>query len=74
MERCEWSTMERQAKPPMKNTMVGLPDYRASEGRTVEVPYRGPVVHTVQEILGGLRSACAMWALVACLSWVLVVH
>jgi len=37
----------------------GLADYRASEGRTVEVPYRGPVVHTVQEILGGLRSACS---------------
>lgn len=30
--------------------------YRASEGRTVKVPYRGPVENTVQEILGGLRS------------------
>lgn len=37
----------------------GLSDYRASEGRTVEVPYRGPVRHTVQEIFGGLRSACS---------------
>ncbi len=37
----------------------GLKDYRASEGRTVEVPYRGSVHHTVQEILGGLRSACS---------------
>jgi GMP reductase len=37
----------------------GLSDYRASEGRTVEVPYRGPVQHTIQEILGGLRSACS---------------
>jgi GMP reductase len=37
----------------------GLKDYRASEGRTVEVPYRGSVHHTIQEILGGLRSACS---------------
>lgn len=33
-------------------------EYRASEGKAVEVPYRGPVEHTVQDILGGLRSAC----------------
>lgn len=37
----------------------GLANYRASEGRTVEVPYRGPVNHTIQEILGGIRSACS---------------
>jgi len=37
----------------------GLADYRASEGRTVEVPYRGPVKNTVQEIFGGIRSACS---------------
>ena len=29
-----------------------------SEGKTVEVPYRGPVRTTVDDILGGLRSAC----------------
>ncbi|CAG0913931.1 unnamed protein product [Notodromas monacha] len=33
-------------------------DYRASEGKTVEIPYRGDVEETVQDILGGLRSAC----------------
>lgn len=32
--------------------------YRASEGRTMEVPYKGAVSDTIQEILGGLRSAC----------------
>jgi GMP reductase len=32
--------------------------YRASEGKTVEVPYRGPIKETVREILGGVRSAC----------------
>lgn len=36
----------------------GLKDYRSSEGRTVLVPYRGPVANTVQEILGGVRSTC----------------
>jgi len=36
----------------------GLKDYRSSEGRTVLVPYRGAVENTVQDILGGVRSAC----------------
>ena len=36
----------------------GLKEYRSSEGRTVLVPYRGPVARTVQDILGGVRSAC----------------
>ena len=36
----------------------GMADYKASEGRTVRVPFKGPVINTVQEILGGLRSAC----------------
>ena len=36
----------------------GLKDYRSSEGRTALVPYRGDVQTTVQDILGGIRSAC----------------
>jgi len=36
----------------------GLKDYRSSEGRRVLVPYRGSVLNTVQEILGGIRSTC----------------
>lgn len=32
--------------------------FRSSEGKTVEVPYKGPVESTVLDILGGLRSAC----------------
>ena len=36
----------------------GLKDYRSSEGRTVLVPYRGAVAETIQDILGGVRSAC----------------
>lgn len=32
--------------------------YRASEGKSVDVPYRGPVEKTVLDILGGVRSTC----------------
>lgn len=31
-------------------------EYRASEGKCIEVPYKGPVENIVKEILGGLRS------------------
>jgi GMP reductase len=34
-------------------------NYRASEGRIVEIPHRGSVEHTISEILGGIRSTCA---------------
>jgi GMP reductase len=34
----------------------GVAAYRASEGKTVEVPYRGPIEGTMQEIMGGVRS------------------
>ena len=37
----------------------GLKGYRASEGKCVSVPYKGPVSDTLQQITGGLRSACA---------------
>ncbi|GAA4895646.1 GMP reductase [Ferrimonas pelagia] len=36
----------------------GVAKYRASEGKTVMLPYRGPVENTVQDILGGVRSTC----------------
>lgn len=36
----------------------GVAEYRASEGKTVEIPYRGDVENTLQDILGGIRSAC----------------
>jgi len=41
-----------------KKHFGGLKDYRSSEGREVLVPYRGAVEHTIQNILGGLRSTC----------------
>ncbi|KAL4629921.1 GMP reductase 1 [Arapaima gigas] len=42
----------------MKKYVGGVAEYRASEGRTVEVPYRGDVENTIRDILGGLRSTC----------------
>lgn len=42
----------------MKKHKGGVAEYRASEGKTVKVPYRGDVSVTLQEILGGLRSSC----------------
>ena len=32
--------------------------YRGNEGRLIELPDRGPVKDTVEDILGGVRSAC----------------
>jgi len=32
--------------------------YRGNEGRLISLPYRGPVKGTVEDILGGVRSAC----------------
>ena len=34
-----------------------IKEYRASEGETISLEYRGPVDKTVQQILGGIRSA-----------------
>ncbi|WP_010664984.1 GMP reductase [Marinilabilia salmonicolor] len=42
----------------MEKHAGGVAEYRASEGKTVEVDYRGPVEQTVQDILGGVRSTC----------------
>jgi len=36
----------------------GIAEYRASEGKTIKMPFRGPVNETILDILGGLRSAC----------------
>ena len=36
----------------------GLSDYRSSEGKKVQLKYRGKIKDTVLNILGGLRSSC----------------
>jgi len=42
----------------MKKHKGGVAEYRASEGKTVKIPYRGSVHNTLQDILGGVRSTC----------------
>ena len=42
----------------MEKYAGGVANYRASEGKTVTIPYRGPVAAAVLDMLGGLRSAC----------------
>lgn len=42
----------------MQKHSGGVANYRASEGKSVMVPFRGPIEATVLDLLGGLRSAC----------------
>lgn len=42
----------------MKKHSGGVAEYRSSEGKTVEVEYRGHLAGTVLDLLGGIRSAC----------------
>ncbi len=46
------------SKSAMDKYSGGVAKYRAAEGKTVYLEDRGPVADTVQEILGGVRSAC----------------
>jgi GMP reductase len=36
----------------------GVNNYRASEGKLVYLPFKGPIRNTVLDLLGGLRSTC----------------
>ncbi|AXG71910.1 GMP reductase [Kordia sp. SMS9] len=42
----------------MEKYVGGVANYRASEGKTVEIPLKGHVSETVHDILGGIRSTC----------------
>lgn len=42
----------------MTKHVGGIAEYRASEGKMVNVQYRGPVTNTINDILGGIRSTC----------------
>jgi GMP reductase len=42
----------------MEKNHGGVAEYRSSEGRTVDIPYKGAVKDTVLDILGGVRSTC----------------
>ena len=46
------------SREAMNKYAGGVAEYRASEGKEVLIDCRGPVEATVQDILGGVRSAC----------------
>jgi len=35
----------------------GVAKYKSSEGKTVKLPYRGPIENTINDIMGGIRSS-----------------
>ncbi|KAF7284491.1 GMP reductase 1-like [Rhynchophorus ferrugineus] len=68
-DQCDGETIEKDGKKfklfygmssstAMEKHAGGVAEYRSSEGKTVQVPYKGDVELTVLDILGGLRSAC----------------
>ncbi|XP_012266344.1 GMP reductase 1-like [Athalia rosae] len=68
-DQCGGETIEKDGKrfklfygmastTAMKKHAGGVAEYRSSEGKTVEIPYKGDVEGTVLDMLGGLRSAC----------------
>lgn len=46
------------SKTAMDKHSGGVAEYRASEGKTVSIDYRGPLENTIKDILGGVRSTC----------------
>ena len=42
----------------MRQYSGGVDTYRASEGKTVLLPFKGPVNNTILDLLGGIRSTC----------------
>lgn len=42
----------------MKKHSGGVAKYRAAEGKTVLLPYKGSVNATIEDIMGGVRSTC----------------
>lgn len=68
-DECEGELIERggqrymrfygmSSEAAMKKHAGGVAEYRAAEGKEVLVECKGPVAATVQQILGGMRSAC----------------
>ena len=40
----------------MEKYSGGVAQYRSSEGKTVKIPYKGPLENTIFDLLGGIRS------------------
>jgi GMP reductase len=46
------------SKNAMNKHHNGIAEYRTAEGKCVTLPYKGPAIDTLQDIYGGIRSAC----------------
>lgn len=46
------------SKEAMNKHNGGVANYRTSEGKCVEIPYKGPTIDLLKDIFGGLRSCC----------------
>ena len=46
------------SKEAMDKHYGGVNNYRSSEGKCVKIEYKGPVMNTIKNLLGGLRSTC----------------
>jgi GMP reductase len=46
------------SKHAMDKHYGGMANYRASEGTVLKIKYKGALENTIQDFLGGLRSAC----------------
>jgi GMP reductase len=68
-DECSGDVIEEQGKKykrfygmssteAMERHHGSVADYRSSEGRSVNIPYRGPVKNTIMDIMGGIRSTC----------------
>lgn len=46
------------SKNAMQKHHNGVADYRTAEGKCVTIPYKGTATEIIQDIYGGIRSAC----------------
>ena len=46
------------SKETMDKHYGGVDNYRSSEGKCVKIEYKGPVMNTIKNLLGDLRSTC----------------
>lgn len=46
------------SKKAMEKHYGKMENYRSSEGRQLEIPYKGSINETIKDFLGGLRSTC----------------
>ena len=56
----KWLTFHGMSSREAMDQHGGWADYKTAEGVEIRVPYKGPVKNVINNILGGLRSSCAL--------------